>query len=352
MKTDYSITNDGNNLVYLDINVINDSNKRIPATFTVSRASPILPDNNEEYVASIIRFTIPLTSQPLFIFFKDSNKVSIKYNGNTYTTNLLFEKTDFNTDIDYTNQFVDGGIYQYQTFANIINTAISTACTNAGISTVPYITYNSDLGKYTIFQPISWADTYPYTDISKPKLFFNNLLATYFVNFNNITYDNNQNNNNCDYLLICSNTKNNLYIDESKNQWLYNKQEWNSGQYSNSLSNITITSNLFPCAGDSLNNTRFQDNNFSSSSIKVVSDFEVVKEESGSQRSLVQYQSQNYRYIDLIGKNKLYNLDFTFYVFFNELINEPNYSPYQKLILNPYEVISLKIMFKKKVLNY
>lgn len=351
MKTDYTITNDGNNIVYLDINIMNDSNKRIPANFTISRASPILPDDNENYVASIIRFTIPLTSQPLFIFFNGETSVSIKYNNNTYTTNLLFQRTDFNNDVKFTNIDIDGGVYQYQTFADMINVAIKTSCTNAGITPVPYITFDTTTGAYTIFQPKTWADIYPYTDSTKPKLFFNNVLSTYFINFNNISYDATQNNNNCDYLIICADTKNNTYNDGTNN-WLTNSQEWNGEQYTNSLSNITITSNLFPCAGDSLNNTRFQDNNFSSSSIKVVSDFEINKSEAGGQRSLVQYQSQNYRYIDLVGKNKLYNLDFTFYVFFNELINEPNISPYQKLILNPYEVISLKIMFKKKVLNY
>jgi hypothetical protein len=160
------------------------------------------------------------------------------------------------------------------------------------------------------------------------------------------------NTTNCDYLVICANNYNNLYTDEAGDKWYSNKQQWNGAQYMNSLSNISIVSNLFPSTGDSLNNTRFQDNNFSSTSIKVISDFEIDKESVGGQRSIVQYQSQNNRYIDLNGNNKLYNLDFSFYIFYNELINITGVSPYQKLILNPYEVISLKIMFKKKVMNY
>ena len=354
MKTNYTITKDGDNIIYLDCNIMNDSPKRIPANFSINRSSPILPNNNDEYFASVVRFSVPLSSQPLFIFFEGETIVSIKLNGNTVSTPLLFQQTDFNSDNNFTNVNVKGGIYQYQIFADMINVAITTTCTALGITLagqIPYITYDTETGKYTVFQPLSWADTYPYIDTTKPKLFFNNVLSTYFVNFNNITYNNSQNNNNCDYLVICSNTRNNLYNDGTNN-WYSNIQEWNSAQYTNSLSNISIVSNTLPCVGDNLNNTTFQSNGFVSSTVKVITDFEVVKEESGGQRSIVQYQSQNNRYIDLTGNNKLYNLDFSFFVFFNELINEVGLSPYQPLILNPYEVCTMKIMFKRKNLNY
>lgn len=356
MKTDYKIINEDNNLIYLDINILNDSRSRTPATFIINRSSPLLPENNDQYVASIVRFTIPLTVQPLYVFFNNESNIdtaiSIKYNNNIYTKTLIFQRTDYNSDVNYSNIEVSGGIYQYQTICNMINNAIKAACVDAGILDVPYMVFDIPTSKYIVYQPISWADIYPYTDITKPKLFFNKILSTYFINFNNITYDNTINNNLCDYLIICSNNRNNLYKDENDISWYSNAQEWNSPQYTNRLSNITIVSNLFPSVGDSLNNTRFQDSNFSSNTLKVISDFEIDKSEVGGQRGVVQYQSQNNRYIDMTGNNKLYNLDFSFYVFFNELINVPGINPYQKIILNPFEVISLKILFKKKSMNF
>ena len=351
MKTNYNISEEKNGIIYLDINILNDSTKRTAASFTINRASPLLPEENEKYLASIIRFTIPTTSQPLFLFFKDINIVSIRVNMVAYSTPLIFLPTEFDVDNNLVGAGIDGGVYNYQTFADMVNVAIKTSCIAAGLTEFPYMTYDNDTGKFTVFQPISWVDVYPHWNPSIPKLFFNNLLATYFVNFNSMACET-CNTTNCDYLIICANNHNNLYTDENGDKWYTNKQQWNGAQYTNSLSNISIVSNLFPSPGDSLNNTRFQDNNFSSTSIKVISDFEIDKETVGGQRSIVQYQSQNNRYLDLTGNNRLYNLDFSFYVFYNELINIAGLSPYQKLILNPFEVISLKIMFKKKALNY
>jgi len=356
MKTNYNITNDGDNTVYLDINIINDSSNRIPASFTINRSSPIIPHNPEEYMASVVRFTVPLTTQPLFIFFKDVNIVSISYNGTTVSSSLLFQRTEFNNDtrISQGTASIEGGVYSYQTMADMVNVAIKTCCDTLGLTPYPYMTFDSITTRFSVYFPTFWADTYPYTDVSKPKLFLNKLLQTYFVSFNNISYDNALDNKNLDYLIICSNTKNNFYTDTSSATWYYNIQEWDSLQYINSLSNISIVSSMMPCVGDNLNNNTFQSNGYQSGTVKVITDFEVEKSETASQRSLVQYQSQNNRYIDLVGQQKIYNLDFGFFVYYQELLNQVNTTlyPYQPLLLNPYEVITLKVMFKRKSLNY
>lgn len=358
MKTNYTITNDGDNIIYLDANIINDSPNRLPCSFNINRSSPILPHDNDEYMASVVRFSIPLTSQPLFLFFNDVNIVSVKYNNVVQSASQIFEKCEFNKDENFNigNTFVGGGIYNYQTMCNMTNTAINTCCSALGLlAPYPYMIYDSVLTRFIIYAPPSWVDTYPYTDPSKPHLYFNKLLQTYFINFNSISYDNTQNNLNCDYLIIIADNKNNIVNDTSiHNGWYYNMQEWNGLQYINSLSNISIVSNNLPCNGDSLNNTSFQKSGFESSSVKVITDFELIKNEAGSQRSLTQYQSQNNRYIDLIGKNKLYNLDIGIFIYYQELINSTatRLYPYQQLILNPYEVVTLKLMFKRKTLNY
>lgn len=359
MKVNYDITQESDNITYIDINVQNNSPNRVPASFLINRTSSFLSEPNEKYFASVIRFTIPLTSQPLFMYFNNANIVSITKNGITATSTLVFQKTDFNGDQLYQIQPPDvqlaGAVYQYQTLANMVNVALADCCTQLGIvGQIPYMAYDCNTLKFTVYAPTSWADVYPYTNTAIPHIFFNKLLQTYFVNFNNISYDNSINNNNLDYLVIIQNLNNNVVAPNPLNPteyWLTNCQEWDGVQYTNSLNNISIVSNALPYAGNSLNNIRMTNNFSQSGSIKSISDFELNKAEGGSSRSLVQYASQNNRYLDLVGNNKITSLDMSIYCFYEELIDTA-ISPYQQLIMNPYEVITLKLMFKKKSLNY
>ena len=359
MKTSYTLSaQDNGNIIYMDINVQNSSPTRQPASFVINRTSPLLDYPNSEYFASIIRFTVPITSQPLFLFFTQSNIVSMKFNGVTVHSELVFQRTEFNTDQVFQNPSsitgtLVGAVYQYQTLADMMNVALADCCNQLSITgQIPYMTYDTVTSRFTVFSPITWVDTYPYTDTTKPKIFLNKLLQTYFVNFNNITYNNQANNNDCDYQIITANNYNNLYEDSNSNKWYMNTQEWNGVQYTNSLSNISIVSNALPYTGDSLNNILLFQNVAQSGSIKSISDFEIEKSEPGSQRALVQYQSQNNRYLDLTGNNRLTSLDMSFFCFYEELVNNGQISPYQQLIMNPFEVITVKLMFKKKSLNY
>ena len=354
MKTSYNLTHDGNDISYIDINVQNTSPNRVPASFIINRTAPFLSHPNSEYFASIIRFTVPLSSQPLFLFYQNTYYVSITLNGNTASAPLIFQQTDFNKDQAFQFQVGNlvGAIYNYDTLASMVNIAIQTCCTTLGITgQIPYMYHDCIEHLYTVYAPLGWADIYPYTNNTIPKLFFNNLLQTLFVNFNAISYDNAVNNNNKDYLVIIQNNNNNVYTDSSSVKWLTNQQEWNSPQYTNSLSNISIVSNALPYTGDSLNNIAINENVAQSGSIKSISDFELDKSIPGAQRSQAQYTSQNNRYLDLTGNNKLTSLDMSFFCFYEELVNSP-ISPYQPLILNPYDTLTLKLMFKRKELNY
>lgn len=354
MKTSYNITHDGNDISYIDINVQNSSNTRQPASFIINRTAPFLSNPNHEYFASVIRFTVPLSSQPLFLFYKDTFYVSITLNGITATNPLIFQQTDFNRDQAFQNPIGDlmGGVYNYDALATMVNNAIKACCTTLGITgQIPYIYHNCIEHIYTVYAPLSWSDTYPYTNNSIPKLYFNKLLQTLFVNFNSISYNNAVDNNLKDYLIVVSNNNNNIYTDSNNVKWLTNQQEWNSVQYTNSLSNISIVSNALPYSGDSLNNILLNQNTAQSGAIKSISDFELDKSEAGVQRGIAQYTSQNNRYLDLTGNNKLTSLDMSFFCFYEELVGTA-LSPYQPLILNPFDTLTLKLMFKRKSLNY
>lgn len=345
MKVTSTVTHEqGDNISYLDVNVINDSQKRSQATFTVNRSGPII-DNPEDYFCSIVRFTIPLTSVPLMRWFSGLNFVSVQYSGLTSTQEAKYIQTDFNSHGDVPSAIVPGGVYSYQTVCQSVNAAISTCCTTLGLPVAPYMTFAD--AKFTITFPSSWNDSYPFSNPSKPHLFFDRNLFGLFVSFQNMSFDLNQNNSYLDYLIICTDNKNNTV-----GATLTNTQEWDSLQYMNQLSNISIVSQKLPCIGDDLANTALQSGTFGSESIKVITDFEIDKSPPGSQRSQAQYQASVYRYIDLIGQKSLLSLDFSFFTYWEDLLNVNNVNAYRPLFLNPYESLSLKIMFKKKMLNY
>jgi len=335
---------EGDNVTYLDINVINDSQKRVQASFTINRSAPMI-ETPENYFASIVRFTLPLTSVPLMRWFVGINFVSVQYSGLTATNEAKYQQTDFNSHGDVPSSVVPGGVYSYQTVCNMVNVAITQCCTTLGLPTAPYMTYQDS--KFTIFFPASWSDVYPYTNVSKPHLFFDRNLFGLFVSFQNMSYDLNQNNNNLDYLLVCTDNKNNTV-----GGLLTNTQEWDSVQYMNQLTNITIVSQKLPCVGDDLANQALQTTSFGSESVKTITDFEVDKEPAGAQRSQAQYQASVYRYIDLTGQKALKSLDFSFFTYWEDLLNVTGVSAYRPLYLNPYETLSMKVMFKKKELNY
>ena len=358
METKYDIYEE-DEIIYLDVNILNNSKMRIPAKFSITRASPILNYPPSKYYCSVQRFTVPLQCMPLKLFFVDDGIISIKYNNHTTSEYLQFQRMDFNNDINLNNANGDlvGGIYHYQTYCDIINECIKKCCNNLSIGgIIPYITFDIITGLFTIYFPLTWGYTsYPYTtDPTKPQLFFNKILGQLFPSFNSISYDSSINNNNCDMLIICTNQNNNSYIDDNSNKFYFNRQEWKSTQYLCSLSNISITSSLIPLRNENItNNLTFQQNGFSNKYLPILSDFEINKEEIGVGRSICQYTSQNNRYIPLTGDILISNIDISFYAYYQGLIGQISSTPaYQPIILNPYDNITLKLMFKLKKLNY
>ena len=65
------------NLIYYNIDVKNETQERIIPSFNINRVQAVL-DDPSEYEMAIVRFSLPLTSIPLFLFKNDIFKVSLK----------------------------------------------------------------------------------------------------------------------------------------------------------------------------------------------------------------------------------------------------------------------------------
>lgn len=357
MNTNYNITQDDTGqIIYLDINICNDSKFKIPANISINRVSPILPGPPSDYFISVERFSVNCAgNNNLMIMFHDTGIISIKYNGIVKSSVLTFQQNDFNNNGINSNNDVQGSISSYQQLVNIINNSLIDCFNQHSLSgLIPYMVYDHVTNLFTVYAPLSWADIYPYTDSSKPKIFFDKLFGPLMPSFNNITYNFNQDNNKCDYLVIISNNNNNLYTDENNNKWLFNRQEYVSLQYLNSLTNITIVSNLIPADSNNLNNVSFQ-NSSSSATLNILTDFQANYNEPGVGKSVLQYNSSGKnRYISLYGNTPMYNIDLNLYLFYINLVNNSTTKNncYQNLLLYPYDSVCMKLIFKKKNLNY
>lgn len=342
-----AISNDGDDVIYCDITAFNNKNEISRADINISRTSPII-NNPKDYLMSIVRFSVQVSSLPLFIWFNDSpNMVSIKYNNIIKSFIVPYQNTQINST-PY-QQIIGDAVYTYHQFSNMINSAIKSCHDDLKISgEAPYLTFNDNSSLYTMnFSTLYLTTDYPYNDANKPKLYFNNLLATYMFNFNNITYKTNDNGLYCDYQIICTDNKNNRTYDNNGLIIGYtNTQEYNGSFMSNSFTSLNIVSNNLPVNGDAIMNTSIHGGISTQESLKIVSDFEIDKGRCGEQRSLIQYQAQNNRYIAMQGKGSLYNLNLQIYIY---LVERQIYVP---LYMMPYEVATIKVMFKKKSLNY
>lgn len=109
----------------------------------------------------------------------------------------------------------------------------------------------------------------------------------------------------------------------------------------NEVKSVMFTSSLLPLNKEliSSSNDQDQNNNFSSTNLSIITDFELVRDSQNSGGSF-QYISNLYRYIDLNGSNDISTIDIQGYYsdFDNKLF---------KIKLKPGSSFSVKLMFEK-----
>ena len=336
MEYKTSITNEGDDIIYMNITGLNTSNLNLRAELNVSRTSTIL-ENTENYLLSIIKFRIPTNTFPLFFFPDYPLIVTLESLGSIASVPLVFIQTDFTELADiYIN-----GIYSYQVFAVMINNAIIQANTHMAFPLVslPFIAYNTQSATYEISYPASFQ-----TDLANsPHLYFNTDLNWYFQSFPVLT---NINQSPKDNQLLVLKTNNNNIIMPDNSAGLIMRQEYNTISLDNSLTNIAITSNNLPVIPVGIA-TSFLSYGGSSNStaISIIEDFD-PSNIAGSQRSYQQYTSQNNRYSTLLHKTSMYNVNLGFYTYSQEK------NKYFEIFIAPHFTISIKLMFKRKNLNY
>jgi hypothetical protein len=291
-----------------------------------------------QYLFSIVRFKIPTQLHPLF-FFPTFPLIVTIFDGTSYFSRpVLFISS--NNDNLYVN-----GVYSYQLFCNMINNAITLACTDASIAyPLPFIVYDTQQQIFKIYFPTIYIST------GALKLFFNTTLFNYFGSFPNISFNNSLLNLNANYQILCLDTLINKVAYPPNNAYpsFMMSQEWQSFGACSSLSSIVITSNNIGVVNvNSANIFLGSSNTANNKALSIIEDFEIVESQTAGYQSNYQtYTSQNNRYSDLYEKNSLYNINLQVFAFAQEL------NLYQPIYIAPQFNCTFKLMFKRKIMNY
>lgn len=174
--------------IYFDISLINNTATPLQAIFNQTLNGPFL-SNPRDYYLSAVRFFLDSASMPIFIFQNGLYYITISYQGSDYTQEVLYLPEYISNTFSYTNE-----VYSYQDFMLMINAAIKEACTTAGIydegagyTDIPFLYFNTDDGKITLYAPSSITTTsaasWDSTNPANPSFYMNNALYYFFDNF-------------------------------------------------------------------------------------------------------------------------------------------------------------------------
>lgn len=180
--------------VYLNINIDNPAtNTRLaPAVYDVTKTIPILDDCSQYYCA-VERFTIPLSTVPLFIVPHEDGAptdetpfiIGIALGGTNYSENLIYIRhaTD-NTHCEYYWS------HCYQTFIDMLNTALLkivqsdaafVSYVGADFSWRPRFDYSTNTKKISLIYPNTFLNNT--SEAAKPVIYMNNALSRWLEGF-------------------------------------------------------------------------------------------------------------------------------------------------------------------------
>ncbi len=357
--------------IYYNISIPHDDSRfplgnPSPAIFQEVREQPLLYDP-EDYVMSVIRFSVPTQYIPLFIM-PIQQYPNTDPNLSTYSVTLSFGGVDNQVFLAYIpensyipvppppaigegetrSQYVNYySVYSIQHFLDMINTALKSAflaigSPPVGITQPPMMTYSPLTRLFSMNAQTAYATSNPGTI----QIFFNNFLNVNFeTSFNQIYYG---------YVGIIKG-KNAQFVIEStpiNNMTLATlgasyvmTQDYNTIPSLTDFDSIVFITGSLPIRSEWISsqiiNTSSTTNNTTNFQ-RILTDFEVDLNTGFETRSLVKYfPVAEYRRVDLFGRGGLYNIDLQ--VYWRD--TEQNLYP---ILIPDGEICSVKILFEKK----
>jgi hypothetical protein len=325
----------------LDENIDNDTLRYYNASFTNTtgllqvaeledtRASAIL-DNPSEWLMSVIRFDIDCRSIPInipdmqVIGGVPSNTlttsfITIKYQGNYYTKNIIYVESSIIPAIPYPIP----AIYNYQRWLNFVNTALSLAFTDTAASGFPpQFIFNPLTGLIDLYIDNNFM---PSAGVNQMSIFVNSPLSYYLSNFDFAAGTEIITNPLYAFKLLITNT-NTLVMPAIGSRYnlpqsiqlitplFLNSQIAKGTANWSSLRSIILSSSALPIKFESVPTKTTQSANYNSNNVApILTDFLVpVENDVTNTRIVEQYlPTSQYRYLDLIGIDKLFKVNFS-----------------------------------------
>lgn len=356
----YNISIPGSNISTINSNFYN----LVPAIYTEQLNQSIL-DNPNDYYMSIIRFTIPTQSIPIFIFeaqpFPNTTdkdlgiySVTLEYNGSfSPETFVRFVTTNPTAEIPHppTIQYIYWQktfyyyVYTYTHFLTMINTALATAFSTlpgAPVTTPPFLIFDEST------QLISLVADKDFYNLALPipiKIYFNGPLQRFVDGIPFIFYDINDPLGR-DTQFLVQDLRNNTYLlpnIAAPPTYLIMTQNYNTLSNWNSFKSLQMVTNLIPIKNEytpsaqNINNTSGNVN-----LVGVLTDFEPLLDKGAESRTTIQYQQQGpYRLINMTDINPLTKIDINIF-WTDQFLNQ------YALYVPEGQVLTLKIVFIKK----
>lgn len=360
LRSKSSIYKQSDDHIYYNIELSNSEPSPLPLRYVATRTQPLFDGHPEDYVMSITRFQVPLSSIPLMVYPKlgttaldlenplegqpDDTQWYVKLVQGASSSTAFIEYFPHSTTVNTLS------IYSIQHFVDLVNDAFYRAGQGLAAPTadVPYLYYDEDRGIIDIYATNTWNLSINPNN----RVFLNSLLYDFFNNFPSFYFS-----NLLEYQILIQPNGNNLlapvnpvYVNGNTitggANGINTRGEFpNLGQLY-SVRSIVFTSANLPVKHE------YIPNNVSSSNINdtangfrnIITDFEINLEGiNGRQvRTIQNYNSQGeYRLSDLSGTTGIKTIDIQVYW-------SDNRGRLFTLTINQYNYFSMKILFRKK----
>lgn len=361
MQKTISIKSNDPTQIYYNIDIINndvsDEGKQLILDFDETRTGTFL-NNPEDYFISVVRFSLDSISLPVFIPQIDQNAgindtiyyITVHNTVASFTKRIIYTPENLSIPAPVSSNPQDNSklyynVQSFEIWVQMINKAISDACSDALISDVPFFRFDGSTNLIDLYYPESWVS-------SGFKLLINNPLETLLSVFPFRKYPKSGYDNNPlaihEFLIYESYKKETIgtttyYVKTSENTPI---SLWNP------ISSIVFVSTRLPILSSftgapKIFNSKqtLSSNGYNDNLTSILTDFSVAIGGLNTYKPNLYYEpSGEYRLVDLIGNIPLNSVHLK--VYYKDKFD--NLIPF---LLNSGCMASLKLMFRKKSFN-
>lgn len=340
MNTSEKLLND---YVYYNCIVNNNQSNAVLAKFEEQRDTAILA-NMENFVVSVVRFQVPTSEVPIFIFKKDAYILRLF---DTVTSTYVNNPSNVPPSPDFVVEYnsalvgkrnVSNAIYQYWQFIEMVNTSLNSAIS----SITPAVAFSPsdirfELDSGTNKLRLVWLDDpLVVVFLQRYEIHLNYELGYFFNALNTRTSPNNY--------IILDITANTYSLGAPNIYSLTDSYYYNEAQYSNlytwhQLRKLIFVTGSMPIQSEMLGSNQIAGG--TPASISMITDFEVPPEDNGSLNHSVYFADEKSRRISIHGTGVLKKLDIQIFYQTRDL----NLFP---LLLAPNAGFEVKLKFERR----